>query len=207
MNAPADTPDRAPHDGGGAPSLGDTLAGRLLIARPGIDDPRFDRTVILMCVHSPEQAMGIVVNRPMQGLPLREVLERLKVEHAEQAPDQPVLSGGPVERERGFVLHTDDYETLESTLPVGAGVSLTVSRDVLDAMTDASRRPHNATLALGCAQWSPGQLEQELAQNVWLAADPDLSIIFDPAHDTKWSRALAKLGITPDRLSSQAGRA
>ena len=183
------------------------LAGRLLVAMPNIGDPRFERAVILMCVHSPEQAMGITVNRPVPGLVLSEVMERLKLDHDAFDPDPAVLSGGPVDRERGFVLHTDDFETLDSTLPVVAGVSLTTTREVLEAMADVTRRPFHATLALGCAQWAPGQLEQELAGNVWLTADADLAIIFDDGHDTKWSRALAQLGITADRLSSDAGRA
>ena len=185
----------------------ETLAGRLLIAMPGIGDPRFERAVILMCVHSPDHAMGITVNRPMSGLTMRALMEKLGMKDAVAAPDQKVLSGGPVEQERGFVLHTDDFITLDSTLPVGGGVSLTATREVLDAMTDELRRPACATLALGCAQWAPGQLEQELAQNVWLTSEPDLAIIFDADHDSKWARALGQLGISPGRLSGQAGRA
>ncbi len=183
------------------------LAGRLLIAMPNIGDPTFERSVILMCVHSPEQAMGVVLNRPTSGLSVRDVCQKLGLKAADAAPDQPVLVGGPVERERGFVLHTDDFETLDATLPIGAGVSLTATREVLEAMADQDRRPHRALLALGCAQWAPGQLEQELAANVWLDADPDHAIIFDDGHDTKWTRALSKLGVTADRLSGQAGHA
>lgn len=186
---------------------GESLAGRLLIAMPNIGDPRFERAVILMCVHSPDQAMGITVNRPMEGFSVRQLMEKLGMAEAPGAPVQEVLSGGPVERERGFVLHTDDYISLDSTLPVGSGVSLTATREVLAALTDDTRRPSYAALALGCAQWSPGQLEKELAENVWLTADPDLSIIFDTNHETKWSRALARLGVTADRLSGQTGRA
>ena len=141
---------------------GDCLAGRLLISMPGIGDPRFERAVILMCVHSPDQAMGITVNRPVSGLSLRGVMDKLGVRKADEAPDQPVPSGGPVERERGFVLHTDDYETLDATLPIGGGVSLTATREILEAIADSERRPHHATLALGCAQWAPGQLELSL---------------------------------------------
>ncbi len=186
---------------------GESLAGRLLIAMPNIGDPRFDRAVILMCVHSPDQAMGITINRPMEALSVRDLMSKLGMSEAKDAPEQAVLAGGPVERERGFVLHTDDYMSLESTLPVGAGVSLTATREILAALSDDARRPACAALALGCAQWAPGQLERELSENVWLTADPDLSIIFDAEHQTKWSRALARLGVSPDRLSGQAGRA
>ncbi len=210
MSQPLDQHGGAFPDDSGVPAgklPGDCLAGRLLIAMPNIGDARFERAVILMCVHSPEQAMGITINRPLQGLALSDVLDRLQLDHDDLVPDPAVLSGGPVERERGFVLHTDDFETLDATLPVVLGVSLTTTREVLEAMADASRRPHLSALALGCAQWAPGQLEQELVENVWLTADPDLGIIFDDVHDTKWSRALGKLGITADRLSSEAGRA
>jgi putative transcriptional regulator len=183
------------------------LAGRLLIAMPNIGDPTFERSVILMCVHSQEQAMGVMLNRPAGGLSLRDVCRRLGLKAADAAPDQPVLVGGPVEQDRGFVLHTDDFETLDATLPIVSGVSLTATREVLEAMTDEDRRPQRARLALGCAQWAPGQLERELAANIWLDADADAAIIFDDNHDTKWMRALHKLGVTPDRLSGQAGHA
>jgi putative transcriptional regulator len=183
------------------------LAGRMLIAMPGIGDPRFERAVILMCAHSVEQAMGITVNRPMEGLALPDLFDRLGVKSSIRVPDLPVLSGGPVERERGFVLHTDDYSNPESTLSVAEGVSLTATREILDAIGDPSRKPRCAALALGCANWEAGQLEDELKENVWLACDADEALIFDDNHETKWSRALAKLGVAPERLSMQTGRA
>ena len=183
------------------------LAGRMLIAMPGIGDPRFERAVILMCAHSVEQAMGITVNRPMEGLALPDLFDRLGVKSSIRLPDLPVLSGGPVEKERGFVIHTDDYSTSESTLSVGDGVALTATREILDAIGDQARRPRRAALALGCASWESGQLEDELKENVWLACDADEALIFDDDHGTKWSRALAKLGVAPERLSMQSGRA
>jgi putative transcriptional regulator len=183
------------------------LAGRMLIAMPGIGDPRFERAVILMCAHSPEQAMGITINRPMEGLALPDLFDRLGVKSSIRLPDLPVLSGGPVERERGFVLHTDDYANPDSTLSVAEGVSLTATREILDAIGDPARKPRCAALALGCANWGSGQLEEELKENVWLACDADEALIFDDDHETKWSRALAKLGVAPERLSMQAGRA
>jgi putative transcriptional regulator len=183
------------------------LVGRMLIAMPGIGDPRFERTVILMCAHSPEQAMGIIVNRPVEGLSLSDLFDRLGVRGSIVLPSLAVLAGGPVERERGFVLHTDDYCTPGSTLAVGDGVALTATREILEAMSDEALRPRCAILALGCASWGEGQLEDELKENVWFACDADEALIFDDDHDTKWSRALAKLGVTPERLSLQAGRA
>jgi putative transcriptional regulator len=186
---------------------GECLAGRLLIAMPGIDDPHFERAVILMCTHGADHAMGVRLNHPMGTLNLGNLMERLKIEGADNAPDVAVLNGGPVEQERGFVLHTDDYQSLENTLPIAGGVSLTATREVLEAIGDPSRAPELCAFALGCAQWGPGQLEEELVENVWLTADADLELIFDAEYDTKWSRALAKLGVAADRLSAQAGRA
>lgn len=185
----------------------DDLSGRILIAMPGIGDPRFERAVILMISHSSEEAMGIAVNRPVEGLSLPTLLDKLGVHSQITIPERSVLIGGPVERERGFVLHTDDYATADATTPVGEGVSMTATREVLEAMGDAARRPRQSVLALGCAGWGSGQLEQELRENVWLIAEPDEAIIFDDDHDTKWVRALAKLGVAPDQLSAAAGRA
>ena len=185
----------------------DFLGGRLLVAMPGIEDPRFERAVILLCVHSPEHAMGIALNRPVDGLTLPDLLDKLGVKSTIALPPRPVLTGGPVERERGFVIHTDDYATAESTLNVAEGLSLTATREVLDALGDANRAPRCAIMALGCAGWSPGQLEQELKQNVWLICDPDEDLVFDDDHNSKWSRALAKIGVRADQLSGQSGHA
>ena len=185
----------------------DTLSGRLLVAMPGIGDPRFERAVILMVSHSADEAMGIAVNRPVSGLSLPSLLDKLGVRSQIVIPERAVLMGGPVERERGFVLHTDDYQTNEATLRVGEGLAMTATREVLDAIGNPTRRPRQSVLALGCAGWSSGQLEQELRDNVWLIADADEALVFDDDHETKWSRALAKLGVAPDRLSGMAGRA
>ena len=196
-----------PDAGPPAAAAADTLSGRLLIAMPGIGDPRFERAVILMVSHSQDEAMGIAVNRPMQGLSLATLLDKLGVRSSIDA-DREVLIGGPVERERGFVLHTDDYTTAEGTLPVGEGLSMTATREVLEAMGGAEGGgPRQSVLALGCAGWGSGQLEQELRDNVWLIAEPDEALVFDDAHETKWSRALAKLGVSAGRLSSIAGSA
>jgi putative transcriptional regulator len=186
---------------------GDSLIGQLLVAMPGIGDPRFERSVILMCAHSPDYAMGIAINRPLDGLSVPELLERLGVPSSIALPDRPVLVGGPVERERGFVLHTDDYEAPDATLPVAGGISLTATREVLEAMAAPGEGPRGAILALGCAAWSPGQLEREIKDNVWLTCDADEALVFDDDHDTKWSRALAKIGVLAEHLSGQAGSA
>jgi putative transcriptional regulator len=186
---------------------GDFLAGRLLIAMPGIDDPRFERAVILMCAHSGEHAMGIAVNRPLDGMSLPDLLDKLGVDARARLPARPVLVGGPVERERGFVIHTDDFSAPQSTLAVGDGLALTATREVLEAIADPDKRPRCAVLALGCAGWSPGQLEREIRDNIWLICEPDEGLIFDEDHDTKWERALAKIGVSVAQLSLQSGRA
>ncbi|MDR7231646.1 putative transcriptional regulator [Caulobacter sp. BE264] len=186
---------------------GEFLIGRLLVAMPGIDDPRFERTVLYLCAHDEEAAMGLAVNRPVEGLTVFELLNRLGVRSDIQAPSDLVLLGGPLERERGFVLHTDDFNSPDSTLAVADGVALTATRDALDAMASAYKRPRKSLLALGYAGWGPGQLEQELRDNVWLICDADEGLLFDEDHDHKWTRALAKLGITADHLSATAGRA
>ena len=197
---------------GASDDAGDFLGGRILIAMPGIDDPRFERAVILMCAHSSDYAMGIAVNRPVEGLSLAGLLDRLGVTSdvgpkGAEVGAQPVLAGGPVERERGFVIHTSDFATSDSTMAVTDSVSLTPTREVLEAMVDGERRPRQSILALGCAQWGSGQLEHEIRESVWLACDADESLIFDSDHETKWARALAKIGVRPDHLSAQAGRA
>jgi putative transcriptional regulator len=182
------------------------LGGQMLIAMPGIGDPRFERAVILMCVHSPDHAMGLAVNRPLDGLAVPDLLDRLGIACEIKLPDRAVLAGGPVERERGFVVHTDDFVTAESTLAVTDGLALTATRDVLEAMASANA-PRQSILALGCAGWSPGQLEREIRENVWLTCPADEALIFDDDHDSKWARALAKIGVSPAMLSTQAGRA
>lgn len=186
---------------------GEFLGGRLLIAMPGIGDPRFERAVLFMCAHSPQYAMGIALNQPVEGLTTPDLLRRLGVEVTSPMEERPVLAGGPVDRERGFVLHSDDFETPDSTLSITDGIALTATRDVLDAMADVSTRPRHAVLALGCAQWEGGQLEREIRESVWLSCDTDDAIVFDDDYETKWERALAKIGVRADQLSTQSGQA
>jgi len=185
----------------------DFLAGRLLVAMPGIEDERFERAVLYMCAHDAEQAMAITVNRPVEGLTVFELLDKLGVRSEIKTQTNLVLMGGPVELERGFVLHTDDFNSPDSTLPLNDGLALTATRDVLDALASEIRHPRRAILALGYAGWGPGQLEQEVRDNIWLVCDADEDLLFDDDHAHKWTRALAKLGISADHLSVQAGRA
>lgn len=183
------------------------LTGRLLIAMPGIGDPRFERAVIFLCAHNREHAMGLAVNRPVEGLSVSSVLKRMKIESSIELPEDLVLMGGPVERDRGFVLHTDDYMSPQSTVPVIPGVGLTATPEVLEAIAAHNRRPRRSLLALGYAGWGAGQLEQEIVGNTWLTCEADESLIFGDDHEHKWSRALAKIGVSAERLSSITGRA
>ena len=182
------------------------LAGRVLISMPGIEDDRFARSIIYLCVHTPDQAMGVTLNRPAEGLSLGDILKTLDMP-VPRAADEPVLIGGPVERERGFVLHTDDYMCEQSSLPVAGGVALTATKDVLKAISGGESGPRKAILAMGYAGWGPGQLEQEIRNNVWLTCEADEGLLFDPNPVDKWSRALAKIGVHAGKLSGQSGRA
>jgi putative transcriptional regulator len=184
------------------------LAGSLLVAMPGIGDPRFERSVVFLCAHDAQHAMGIAVNRPVKGLSIGNVLKRLKIgESSIELPEDLVLMGGPVERDRGFVLHTDDYMCATSSLQVAPGLGLTATPEVLEAIAGHNTRPRRSLLALGYAGWDGGQLEREIVGNTWLTCDADEALIFDDDHDTKWARALAKIGVSPGRLSSLTGQA
>jgi len=184
-----------------------SLAGRLLVAMPGIGDPRFEHAVILICAHGPDHAMGLRLDRPAPGVDLKAVLSKLETPAPEAAAQRPVLVGGPVERERGFVLHSDDWMTEDSSLAFGEGLAITGTREALAAMVDPAAGPRRSVLLLGYAGWGEGQLEEELGENVWLTAEADADLIFDPDYDSKWARALATLGVDPGLLSGQAGRA
>lgn len=184
-----------------------SLAGRLLVAMPGIGDPRFEHAVILICAHGPDHAMGLRLDRPAPGVDLKMVLTKLETPAPDAAAERPVLVGGPVERERGFVLHTDDWLAADASVPIGEGLAMTGTREALAAMVDPAAGPRRAVLLLGYAGWGEGQLEEELSENVWLTAEADADLIFDPDYDAKWGRALATLGVDPGQLSGQAGRA
>jgi putative transcriptional regulator len=181
------------------------LTGNLLIAMPAIGDARFTQTVIYLCAHTQEGAMGIVVNRPLVEPSFADLLRQLEIAPAPPARSIGLFSGGPVENARGFVLHTTDW-TSDASLTVDAGLSLTASLDVLKAIAGGGG-PRECILALGYAGWGPGQLDAEIGNNVWLSAPADEALVFGAGHDTKWQRALAKLHIDPLMLSSAAGHA
>ena len=184
------------------------LTGRLLVAMPGIGDPRFERAVIFLCAHNAQHAMGLAVNRPVNGLSIGSVLRRLKIgESSIELPEDLVLMGGPVERDRGFVLHTDDYMCPTSSVPVAPGIGLTATPEVLEAIAGHNSRPRRSLLALGYAGWEGGQLEREIVGNTWLTCDADEALIFDDDHASKWERAMAKIGVRPGQLSSLVGEA
>jgi putative transcriptional regulator len=184
-----------------------SLVGRLLLAMPTIGDPRFEQAVILVCAHDATHAMGIRVNDPNDDLALGMLFDRLDIGSAPLDPAQPVLAGGPVETERGFVLHTDDCFDRKASLSVEGGLAVTATRDVLVAMTDATSAPRRSVLALGYAGWGGGQLEAELRENVWLAGEADDEILFGADHETKWARAMARIGVDIAHLSGDVGRA
>jgi putative transcriptional regulator len=182
------------------------LLGKLLIALPGMSDPRFEQSVIFMCAHSDQGAMGLIVNKPLEGLTFHELVEKLDVRVTANSPDTPVLFGGPVGTGQGFVLHTAEYAVSEATMPVTQEISLTASVGILRAIAQG-HGPEKSLFALGYAGWGPGQIEGELQTNGWIHCDPDKTILFDLKHDSKWRAALAKLGVDISGLSAEAGRA
>ena len=180
------------------------LAGQLLVAMPNMRDPRFERTVIYMCVHNAEGAMGLVINKSVGSLTFPQLLRQLGIPK-DGAAERRVHFGGPVEMGRGFVLHTDEYEQ-ESTVKVRRGYAVTATIDILKAIAEGGG-PEKALLALGYAGWAPGQLDGEIQANGWLHAPADLGIVFDDELDTKWTRAISKIGIDLALLSGEAGHA
>lgn len=181
------------------------LSNQFLIAMPGLADPNFYRTVTYLCAHNAEGAMGIVVNRPLE-LTLGEVLGHMEIEIQDpMVREMQVLQGGPVQRERGFVIHEPAGEW-EAVLRVGGDVGIATSRDILNAVA-AGHGPDRAVVALGYAGWGAGQLEREVLENAWLSGPADTSIIFDVPYDERWSRAARLLGVDPDRLSGEVGHA
>jgi putative transcriptional regulator len=193
-----------------AREIDSNLAGKLLIAMPNIGDPRFERAVILMCLHDDTQAMGLILNKPKSELTLGDVFDHLNIrlDGAEAAAlkPRPVLDGGPVKPDRGYVLHSPDFAAGATTQTIGPGLRLTATRDVLEAMASASP-PSKFVLALGYSGWGPGQLEQELAANAWLVTDAEPAIVFDQTHADKWTRAVRALGLDAIKLPGAAGRA
>src|SRR6476659_5070 len=189
------------------------LDGRILIAMPVMDDPCFERSVIYLCAHSSEGAMGIIVNRPAGSIDFPELLVQLdiikkadQITLPENAESMKVLKGGPVETGRGFVLHSSDFFIADATLKIDEGICLTATVDILKAIAKGAG-PKHAILALGYAGWAPGQLETEIQDNGWLHCDADPDLIFGGDIEEKYTRALRKIGIDPGMLSNEAGHA
>jgi len=184
---------------------GSNLTNHFLIAMPGLEDPNFDHTVTYICEHTAEGAMGIVVNRPLE-LTLGDVFEQMSIAGGDDRTRQrPVFSGGPVNAERGFVLHTAG-EPWHSTMKITNHISVTTSRDVLEAMANG-KGPQASLVALGYAGWAGGQLEAEIVQNAWLSGPADSGILFELSPAERWKAAAAALGIDIDLLTGEAGHA
>lgn len=192
---------------------GPWLNGQLLVAMPGMADQRFARTVIYMCAHSAEGAMGLIINQPAPDVSFSKLLVQLDVIGADEAIRLPpaagrvdVMRGGPVEEERGYVLHSSDFFIGNSTLPIEGDVCLTATLDILRAIA-RGEGPRDAILALGSAQWSPGQLDRELQRNGWLTCSAEPELIFRTPAAARYGLALRSIGVDPAMLSAEAGHA
>ena len=182
------------------------LTNQLLVAMPSLADPNFSHSVTLVCEHSDRGALGIVVNRPLE-MKMSEVLEQLSLASDDtRLLGMPVLGGGPVQKDRGFVLHRPGSQAFESTMPVSDTLHVTTSRDVLASMARGDG-PSPAVIALGYAGWEAGQLEEEVLQNAWLTVPCDDALIFELPYEQRWHASARLLGVELSRISTQAGRA
>lgn len=184
----------------------ENLSGKLLIAMPDMGDPRFAGAVIYVCSHSEDGAMGLIVNKPNPDLRFSTLLAQMNISQSPNCRDIRVHFGGPVERGRGFVLHSLDYASDGNTIEVDDGIGMTGTLDVLEALAKG-QGPATSLLALGYAGWGPGQLEAELTQNGWLTGPARQDILFGRANEHKWTAALKLLGVDPLLLSASGGRA
>jgi putative transcriptional regulator len=182
------------------------LDGQLLIAMPGMGDLRFERSVIFLCAHSAEGAMGLIVNKPAPDLSFADLLAQLKIPASAELGNSRVHFGGPVEHGRGFVLHSAEYKVEDSSLCVSPEFSMTATVDILQDMARGAG-PVRALLALGYAGWGPGQLEGEIQANGWLTAPAEAEIVFGLRDGEKWGAALRSISIDPRLLSAESGRA
>jgi len=178
---------------------------QLLVAMPTMPDPRFERSVVYLCAHSEEGAMGIVVNKPLQSLSFSELLDHLKIETESLDDRIRVHFGGPVESARGFVLHSSDYMH-DATMMVDDEFALTATVDVLKALAEG-KGPRDSLLALGYAGWAPGQLDEEIQNNGWLTVPADEEVVFHLQNDLKWQSAVGRLGVDISNLSGDIGHA
>ena len=182
------------------------LTGKLLIAMPGMGDPRFDHSVVYMCSHGEDGAMGLIVNKP-SDLRIKTLLGQLNIACSIPVVGERLVHfGGPVEMSRGFVLHSSDYDANLHSMRISDDFSMTATLDVLEDLA-SGQGPLNSTLALGYSGWGPDQLEDEIAMNGWLTTDATPKLVFDVPDDEKWEAALATLGVDPLTLSASAGRA
>lgn len=181
------------------------LEGQILIAMPSMSDPRFKKTIILLCSHNEEGAMGIVLNKDLNVLTFEDLLEQLNIESNYAARETGVHFGGPVETERGFVLHSTD-KIHETSIVIDKDIALTATLDILQSMA-VGTGPSSSFFALGYAGWGPGQLEREIQDNGWLVVDADRELVFSQELEGKWTAAIQKLGFDPGLLSSDLGHA
>ena len=182
------------------------LTGQMLIAMPGMGDPRFAHAVVLLCAHSSDGAMGLIVNKSVEGMALDALFDQLSIESEGESGKTSVYFGGPVETGRGFVLHTPDYRSELSTLEVDGRFSMTATQDILEDIA-AGKGPSGALVALGYSGWGPGQLEGEIAENGWLVGEPSQALVFHTDVAEIWPEAMKMLGIDPITLSATAGHA
>lgn len=182
------------------------LTGKLLIAMPGMGDLRFEHSVVFLCSHGDEGAMGLIVNKPAQDVRLSHLLDQLDIAPEQPVEDMTVYFGGPVEGTRGFVLHSPDYESNLQSLAVSDEFRMTATLDILEDIATGGG-PKRGLMLLGYAGWGPGQLEGEIAMNGWLTAEADADLVFDLADADKWGAALQSLGVDPLSLSASAGHA
>ena len=181
------------------------LTGQLLVAMPQMEDQRFARSVVYICAHTDDGAMGLILNKLAEAINFSDLLEQLNLPVAKVSDKTRVHFGGPVETGRGFVLHSDDF-TQEASLLIENGVALTATVDILSAISKGNG-PRNYLLALGYAGWAPGQLDSEIQANGWLIAPADKDILFGSKIENKWNTALNTIGIDVTMLSSHAGHA
>jgi putative transcriptional regulator len=187
-------------------SDGHSLAGNLLVASPGLEDETFERTVILLCLHDSEKAMGLVLNREFDGIEFDKLLEQLDISMEQEPRTQHVLDGGPVGQERGLVIHSPDFFADASTMQLCEGICLTSTPDALSALVSL-HPPKQGVLALGHAGWGPGQLEDEISDNAWLLTEASPDLVFSEDLDTLWERAIERAGISLARYSGMSGEA
>ncbi|WP_374375371.1 YqgE/AlgH family protein [Dongia sp.] len=181
------------------------MTGQLLVAMPQMRDARFTRTVIYLCAHTDDGAMGLVVNRLVGALTFPDLLSQLGIDTAGNTEHIRIRSGGPVETGRGFVLHSTDYVD-DATLQVGGEIGLTATLDILRDIAEG-HGPRRSLLALGYAGWGPGQLDAEMQANAWLNVPPDEELVFDDNLNDKWERCIGKLGVSLTTLSGEIGHA